>query len=126
MPEAPVLQQGHEHTKAGLAFVLIDGVGDVGIQQLGFKTPLQQARVPFLDAVSGWSACTLLCISPSLPYPCNATDAPAMLCCRCRAEWAAGPRRAWPGLRQRHCSPVHTRIQPSQVCFTLNSSWQLC
>lgn len=35
-----------------LAFVLIDGVGDVSIPQFGFKTPLQVADVPHLDAIA--------------------------------------------------------------------------
>lgn len=126
MPEAAVQQHFPGHTKAGLAFVLIDGVGDVGIQQLGFKTPLQQASVPFLDAVSGKFAFMLHLMSPSLPRQITASDAPAMSCCRCRAEWAAGPCRAWFGLWQRHCSPVHTRIQPAQVRTPTFDSQRLC
>ncbi len=34
-------------------FVLIDGVGDVHLPQLGHRTPLEAARTPFLDAVAG-------------------------------------------------------------------------
>ncbi|RXH89757.1 hypothetical protein DVH24_032114 [Malus domestica] len=33
-------------------FVLIDGVGDVSIPRFGFKTPLQAAKVPNLDAIA--------------------------------------------------------------------------
>lgn len=33
--------------------LLIDGLGDVSIPELEFKTPLQKARTPFLDAVAG-------------------------------------------------------------------------
>eukprot|EP00884_Botryococcus_braunii_P022159 jgi/Botrbrau1/8627/Bobra.0196s0021.2 len=35
-----------------IAFILIDGVGDVNVRQFGFLTPLQLANVPTLDAVS--------------------------------------------------------------------------
>lgn len=38
---------------AALAFVLIDGVGDVGVPELAGRTPLQAARTPVLDAVAG-------------------------------------------------------------------------
>ncbi len=36
-----------------IAFVLIDGVGDVTIPQLGNRTPLEAADVPHLDAIAG-------------------------------------------------------------------------
>lgn len=36
-----------------MAFVLIDGVGDVTVPQLGNRTPLQAADVPHLDAIAG-------------------------------------------------------------------------
>ena len=36
-----------------LAFVLIDGVGDVSVPPLGEQTPLQAAHIPFLDVLSG-------------------------------------------------------------------------
>ncbi len=36
-----------------VAFVLIDGVGDVTIPQLGGRTPLQAASLPHLDALAG-------------------------------------------------------------------------
>ncbi len=36
-----------------LAFVLIDGIGDVTIPALGSRTPLQAATVPYLNAVAG-------------------------------------------------------------------------
>ncbi|KAG7981612.1 hypothetical protein I3843_04G004700 [Carya illinoinensis] len=35
-----------------VAFVLIDGLGDVSLPRLGFKTPLQAAKVPNLDAIA--------------------------------------------------------------------------
>ena len=38
---------------SGIAFVLIDGVGDVNIAELGFLTPLQAASTPTLDANAG-------------------------------------------------------------------------
>ena len=36
-----------------LAFVLIDGLGDVSLPGLGYRTPLQVARTPALDAIAG-------------------------------------------------------------------------
>jgi 2,3-bisphosphoglycerate-independent phosphoglycerate mutase len=39
--------------KNKVAFVLIDGVGDVTIPCLGFKTPLETAKTPVLDAIAG-------------------------------------------------------------------------
>ena len=36
-----------------VAFVLIDGVGDVTVPRLGGQTPLEAARTPHLDAVAG-------------------------------------------------------------------------
>lgn len=43
-----------------VAFVLIDGVGDVTIHQLGGRTPLQAASLPHLDAVAGAAVRRLL------------------------------------------------------------------
>lgn len=39
-----------------LAFVLIDGVGDVTVPALGFRTPLEVANIPTLDAIAGEAA----------------------------------------------------------------------
>lgn len=41
-----------EHPKRRVAFVLIDGVGDVSLPRFGYKTPLQAAKVPHLDAIA--------------------------------------------------------------------------
>ncbi|XP_050381574.1 uncharacterized protein LOC126798607 [Argentina anserina] len=41
-----------QQPKRRVAFVLIDGVGDVSIPKLGFKTPLQAAKVSNLDAIA--------------------------------------------------------------------------
>ena len=38
---------------ACLAFVLIDGLGDTNVLQLGRRTPLQAANIPVLDGVAG-------------------------------------------------------------------------
>ncbi|GJT81495.1 putative 2,3-bisphosphoglycerate-independent phosphoglycerate mutase [Tanacetum coccineum] len=35
-----------------VAFVLIDGLGDVSIPRFGYKTPLEAAKVPNLDAIA--------------------------------------------------------------------------
>jgi len=56
--------------RSKVAFVLIDGVGDVNIPSLGFKTPLQAARTEILDAVAGRfpSVCSSLAsASPIIP-----------------------------------------------------------
>ena len=37
----------------GLAFVLIDGIGDISIPELGNRTPLEAAQCPNLDAIAG-------------------------------------------------------------------------
>ena len=53
----------HTERQTGrLAFVLIDGIGDVVVPSLGGKTPLQVAHTPVLDAIAGRHAaiaCTL-------------------------------------------------------------------
>lgn len=36
-----------------VAFVLLDGVGDVSIPDLGSRTPLEAAATPTLDALAG-------------------------------------------------------------------------
>ncbi|XP_021763490.1 uncharacterized protein LOC110728151 [Chenopodium quinoa] len=41
-----------ENPKRRVAFVLTDGLGDVSIPKFGFKTPLEVARVPNLDALA--------------------------------------------------------------------------
>ena len=38
--------------KTRVAFVLIDGIGDVSLPRLGYKTPLQAAKIPNLDAIA--------------------------------------------------------------------------
>ena len=38
--------------KRRVAFVLIDGLGDVSIPRFGYRTPLQAANVPNLDAIA--------------------------------------------------------------------------
>ncbi|XP_073060467.1 uncharacterized protein [Primulina eburnea] len=41
-----------EEPKRRVAFVLIDGLGDVSLPSLGYRTPLQAANVPNLDAIA--------------------------------------------------------------------------
>lgn len=41
-----------EEPKRRVAFVLIDGLGDVSLPRFGHKTPLQVAKVPNLDAIA--------------------------------------------------------------------------
>jgi 2,3-bisphosphoglycerate-independent phosphoglycerate mutase len=46
-----------------LAFVLIDGIGDVALPQLEDLTPLQVASTPVLDSIAGMHQPLLACIS---------------------------------------------------------------
>ncbi|KAH6765866.1 Cofactor-independent phosphoglycerate mutase [Perilla frutescens var. hirtella] len=41
-----------EGPKRRVAFVLIDGVGDISLPRFGYKTPLQVANIPNLDAIA--------------------------------------------------------------------------
>lgn len=41
-----------QQPKKRVAFVLIDGLGDVSLPKFGFMTPLQVAKVPNLDAIA--------------------------------------------------------------------------
>lgn len=41
-----------DQTKRRVAFVLIDGLGDVSLPRFGYKTPLQVAKTPHLDAIA--------------------------------------------------------------------------
>uniref|UniRef100_A0A5B6ZM59 Metalloenzyme domain-containing protein n=1 Tax=Davidia involucrata TaxID=16924 RepID=A0A5B6ZM59_DAVIN len=41
-----------DQPKRRVAFVLIDGLGDVSLPRLGYKTPLQVAKIPNLDAIA--------------------------------------------------------------------------
>ncbi len=36
-----------------VAVVLIDGIGDVSVEELGGLTPLQAANTPYMDAIAG-------------------------------------------------------------------------
>jgi len=42
-----------EHSREKVAFILIDGIGDVSIPSLGYTTPLEVAHTPVLDAIAG-------------------------------------------------------------------------
>ncbi|KAJ0448709.1 putative phosphoglycerate mutase (2,3-diphosphoglycerate-independent) [Helianthus annuus] len=41
-----------ETPRKRVVFVLIDGLGDVSIPRFGYKTPLEAAKVPNLDAIA--------------------------------------------------------------------------
>lgn len=43
---------GPEERKKRVAFVLIDGLGDVSLPRFGYQTPLQAAEIPNLDAIA--------------------------------------------------------------------------
>lgn len=51
MPD-PVTQ-GPTLVRTGLAFVLIDGLGDTNLKQLDHRTPLQTADTQTLDGIAG-------------------------------------------------------------------------
>jgi hypothetical protein len=51
-----------------IAFVLIDGIGDVNIPALGQRTPLQAAGIPCMDAVAGHPE-VLACLTAPCPAP---------------------------------------------------------
>jgi hypothetical protein len=38
---------------ARVVFLLVDGIGDVSVPELGDRTPLEVAHIPHLDAVAG-------------------------------------------------------------------------
>ena len=40
-------------TQKKLLLVLIDGIGDVAIPDLGYKTPLQKSHTPWLNRLAG-------------------------------------------------------------------------
>ncbi|XP_010528453.1 PREDICTED: uncharacterized protein LOC104805546 [Tarenaya hassleriana] len=44
--------EAHQERRKRVAFVLIDGLGDISIPKLGGKTPLQAANIPSLDAIA--------------------------------------------------------------------------
>uniref|UniRef100_A0A1J3IEU2 2,3-bisphosphoglycerate-independent phosphoglycerate mutase n=1 Tax=Noccaea caerulescens TaxID=107243 RepID=A0A1J3IEU2_NOCCA len=46
------MEESDRGLKKRVAFVLIDGLGDVSIPKLGKKTPLQAANIPSLDAIA--------------------------------------------------------------------------
>ncbi|KAF9624778.1 hypothetical protein IFM89_013859 [Coptis chinensis] len=43
---------GYKQPKERVAFVLIDGLGDVSLPRFGYRTPLQVAKTPNLDAIA--------------------------------------------------------------------------
>jgi hypothetical protein len=42
----------HKPTRSKILFVLIDGIGDVAVPGLDFKTPLKTATTPTFDAIA--------------------------------------------------------------------------
>lgn len=43
---------GESGVKSRVAFILVDGLGDVAIPSLGFKSPVEAAKTPNLDALA--------------------------------------------------------------------------
>lgn len=91
-----------------LAFVLIDGVGDVSIPQFGFKTPLQVADVPHLDAIAG-TLCRADGTDRNRSRSRSRQSSPCCCCtpCSCWPDGAGRSRGAGAGLRQRHSAPFN-------------------
>lgn len=96
------------HTSARLAFVLIDGVGDVNTPSMGNLTPLQAAHTPCLSAVSGEqhsSSKAVLCLIV-VDACCKVSKVTALglqavvQTDRCGPEWIAGSCGAWPSMRK--------------------------
>ena len=89
-----------------VAFVLVDGIGDVTIPQLGNRTPLQAADVPHLDAIAGGRRGAAQAAGGSHSGgPCS------LLAARCLLS-------AIPGLPTRHHS-IHSEIQPPRCTPSL-------
>ena len=38
--------------KVKIIFILIDGIGDVGVPKLNYKTPLEKTKHPYFDAIA--------------------------------------------------------------------------
>lgn len=55
-----------------IAFILIDGIGDINVPVLGNMTPLMAADTPTLDAIAGDAKTRYMslisCVSSSLSY----------------------------------------------------------
>lgn len=49
---AESVSMGESGVKSRVAFILVDGLGDVGIPSLGFKSPVEAAKTPNLDALA--------------------------------------------------------------------------
>lgn len=48
--------------KQTVVFVLIDGLADVSLHELGLKTPLEAARTPAMDAIARTSSVFCVCL----------------------------------------------------------------
>jgi 2,3-diphosphopglycerate-independent phosphoglycerate mutase len=46
------VRMGEAGVKSRVAFVLVDGLGDVGVPSLRFKSPVEAAKTPNLDALA--------------------------------------------------------------------------
>jgi 2,3-diphosphopglycerate-independent phosphoglycerate mutase len=43
-----------------IVFILIDGLGDCGVTEFKFKTPLEHAKTPFMDSLAEYGVCGLM------------------------------------------------------------------
>lgn len=56
------MQQGSQSTRLPerIVLLIIDGLGDVTIPDLGDRTPLEVAHTPCLDAIAGQAMCVVI------------------------------------------------------------------
>ena len=117
-----------DKARSAVAFVLIDGAGDVGVPELGGRTPLQAARTPVLDAIAGGPAWRLT-LHQHLPGRCQARALagagatglmdpvePGLACGSDTAHlslFGYDPRRRGPVLHA--CTPGSTHHFPARV-----------
>ena len=119
-----------------VAFVLIDGVGDVTVPALGGRTPLQAAALPHLDAVAGAprqlrlpcdarSKLVHTCAAPAGTPRASSMHTRSALPFKPCSRWvdgAHGSGRTRAGLRLRHRPPVPVWVRPPHV---LPRAWSL-
>ena len=89
--------------------LLIDGLGDVSVRELGDRTPLQVAQTPYLDALAGSR-------DDGLPLYS------AIRCFSQWRQWFDGSSRAWHCMWQRYGTFVSSGIRPNDVRGVVHDS----
>ncbi|KAL4518101.1 hypothetical protein Ndes2526B_g01464 [Nannochloris sp. 'desiccata'] len=98
--------------KNKVAFVLIDGVGDVSIPRLGFKTPLETAKTPVLDAIAAAGYNGL--IDPVEPGLACGSDTAHM------SLFGYDPRQLYRGRGAYESMGAGLSMQPGDIAFKCN------